>query len=92
MTEQHWGPTISGDIVVIGGGSAGIGLLASLLKRDPHLNITLIEPNDYHCYQPAWTLVGGGAYDLRQDPPAPGRCAAQWRELGAGRCQRSAAR
>lgn len=66
MTEQHWGPTISGDIVVIGGGSAGIGLLASLLKRDPHLNITLIEPNDYHCYQPAWTLVGGGAYDLQK--------------------------
>ncbi len=64
MTDQHWGPTISGDIVVIGGGSAGIGLLASLLKRDPQLNITLIEPNDYHCYQPAWTLVGGGAYDL----------------------------
>lgn len=66
MTEQHWGPTISGDIVVIGGGSAGIGLLASLLKRDPHLNITLIEPSDYHCYQPAWTLVGGGAYDLHK--------------------------
>ncbi|MCF5144625.1 pyridine nucleotide-disulfide oxidoreductase [Pseudomonas sp. PA-6-1D] len=66
MTEQHWGPTISGDIVVIGGGSAGIGLLASLLKRDPQLNITLIEPNDYHCYQPAWTLVGGGAYDLKK--------------------------
>jgi len=66
MTEQHWGPTISGDIVVIGGGSAGIGLLASLLKRDPQLNITLIEPNDYHCYQPAWTLVGGGAYYLQK--------------------------
>ncbi|WP_256666392.1 MULTISPECIES: hypothetical protein [unclassified Pseudomonas] len=32
MNDQHWGPTISGDIVVIGGGSAGIGLLASLLK------------------------------------------------------------
>ncbi|NWF08182.1 NAD(P)/FAD-dependent oxidoreductase [Pseudomonas salomonii] len=66
MTEQHCGRTISGDIVVIGGGSAGIGLLASLLKRDPQLNITLIEPNDYHCYQPAWTLVGGGAYDLKK--------------------------
>lgn len=66
MTDQHWGPTISGDIVVIGGGSAGIGLLASLLKRDPHLNITLIEPNDHHSYQPAWTLVGGGAYDVKK--------------------------
>ncbi|MFL1389728.1 FAD-dependent oxidoreductase [Pseudomonas tritici] len=66
MTEQHWGPTISGDIVVIGGGSAGIGLVASLLKRDPQLNITLIEPSEYHCYQPAWTLVGGGAYDVKK--------------------------
>ncbi|QHF45717.1 pyridine nucleotide-disulfide oxidoreductase [Pseudomonas sp. S35] len=66
MTDQHWGETISGDIVVIGGGSAGIGLLASLLKRDPELNITLIEPSDYHSYQPAWTLVGGGAYDLEK--------------------------
>jgi len=66
MTDQHWGPTISGDIVVIGGGSAGIGLLASLLKRNPHLNIILIEPSDHHCYQPAWTLVGGGAYDLKK--------------------------
>lgn len=66
MTEQHWGPTISGDIVVIGGGSAGIGLAASLLKRDPLLNITLIEPSEYHCYQPAWTLVGGGAYDVKK--------------------------
>ncbi|MFO2462853.1 NAD(P)/FAD-dependent oxidoreductase [Pseudomonas sp. 15FMM2] len=66
MNDQHCGATISGDIVVIGGGSAGIGLLASLLKRDPHLNITLIEPNDEHYYQPAWTLVGGGAYDVRK--------------------------
>ncbi|NWA85817.1 FAD/NAD(P)-binding oxidoreductase [Pseudomonas sp. D2002] len=66
MNDQHCGPTISGDIVVIGGGSAGIGLLASLLKRDPHLNITLIEPSEYHCYQPAWTLVGGGAYDVKK--------------------------
>ncbi|TVT89343.1 FAD/NAD(P)-binding oxidoreductase [Pseudomonas sp. RGB] len=66
MNDQHCGPTISGDIVVIGGGSAGIGLLASLLKRDPHLNITLIEPSEFHCYQPAWTLVGGGAYDVKK--------------------------
>ncbi|WP_458722779.1 NAD(P)/FAD-dependent oxidoreductase [Pseudomonas brenneri] len=66
MNEQHCGPTISGDIVVIGGGSAGIGLLASLLKRDPQLNIILIEPSTEHYYQPAWTLVGGGAHDIRK--------------------------
>ncbi|QHG24558.1 FAD/NAD(P)-binding oxidoreductase [Pseudomonas sp. DTU12.1] len=66
MNDQHWGPTISGDIVVIGGGSAGIGLLASLLKRDPQLNLILIEPSADHYYQPAWTLVGGGAHDIRK--------------------------
>ena len=66
MNDQHSGPTISGDIVVIGGGSAGIGLLASLLKRDPQLNLILIEPSTDHYYQPAWTLVGGGAHDIRK--------------------------
>ena len=64
MNDQHWGPSISADIVVIGGGTAGIGLVASLLKRSPHLNITVIEPDSRHYYQPAWTLVGGGAYNV----------------------------
>jgi sulfide:quinone oxidoreductase len=59
-------PDITADVVVIGGGSAGIGIVASLLKRMPDLQITLIEPNDKHYYQPAWTLVGGGAYDVRK--------------------------
>jgi len=57
---------ITADILVIGAGSAGIGVTASLLKRAPDLRITLIEPNDQHYYQPAWTLVGGGAYDVRK--------------------------
>ncbi|MDM8194051.1 NAD(P)/FAD-dependent oxidoreductase [Pseudomonas koreensis] len=65
MNDQHWGPSISADIVVIGGGTAGIAFVASLLKRDPHLNITVIEPSSEHYYQPAWTLVGGGAFDVK---------------------------
>ncbi|MBC3777675.1 FAD/NAD(P)-binding oxidoreductase [Pseudomonas sp. SWRI99] len=65
MNDQHWGPSISADIVVIGGGTAGIGFVASLLKRDPHLNVTVIEPSSQHFYQPAWTLVGGGAFDVK---------------------------
>lgn len=52
------------DVVVIGGGSAGIGITASLLKRRSSLRIAIIEPSDKHYYQPAWTLVGGGAYDI----------------------------
>ncbi|WP_460357535.1 MULTISPECIES: NAD(P)/FAD-dependent oxidoreductase [unclassified Pseudomonas] len=65
MNDQHWGPSISADIVVIGGGTAGIGFVASLLKRDPTLKVTVIEPSAQHYYQPAWTLVGGGAYDVK---------------------------
>ena len=52
------------DVLVIGGGSAGIGVTASLLRRRPSLRIAIVEPNDKHYYQPAWTLVGGGAYDV----------------------------
>ncbi|MFJ2464466.1 FAD-dependent oxidoreductase [Pseudomonas sp. NPDC087615] len=65
MNDQHGGPSISADIVVIGGGTAGIAFVASLLKRDPHLNVTVIEPSAQHYYQPAWTLVGAGAYDVK---------------------------
>ena len=65
MNDQHWGPSISADTVVIGGGTAGIGFVASLLKRDPQLKVTVIEPSSQHYYQPAWTLVGGGAFDVK---------------------------
>lgn len=57
----QWGD--SHDIVIVGGGSAGIGLAASLLKRQSNLQIAIIEPNDKHYYQPAWTLVGAGEFD-----------------------------
>src|SRR5690606_13856197 len=55
-----WGNAF--DIVIVGGGSAGMGVTASLLRRRSSLRIAIIEPNDKHYYQPAWTLVGGGAY------------------------------
>lgn len=50
-------------ILVIGGGTAGIMTAAQLMKNDPGLDIGLIEPSDTHYYQPAWTLVGAGTYD-----------------------------
>lgn len=52
------------DVVVIGGGSAGIAVCAGLLKRDPSLRIGVVEPSTEHYYQPAWTLVGAGTYDV----------------------------
>ena len=59
----NWGDTQ--DIVIVGGGSAGIGLAASLKKRQPNLQIAIIEPKDKHYYQPSWTLVGAGEFELQ---------------------------
>jgi len=61
------------DVVVIGGGTAGIGVTASLLRRRPSLRIAIVEPNDKHYYQPAWTLVGGGAFDVAKTVQAMSR-------------------
>lgn len=51
-------------ILVIGGGNAGISVAAQLLIKDPNLDIAIIEPSEKHYYQPAWTLVGGGEFDV----------------------------
>ncbi|RMJ06313.1 Sulfide dehydrogenase [flavocytochrome c] flavoprotein chain precursor [Marinobacter litoralis] len=51
-------------IVVVGAGAAGTSVAASLLRQNPQLEVAIIEPNDIHYYQPAFTLVGGGAYAL----------------------------
>lgn len=53
------------NIVIIGGGSAGIGC-AALLRNDKVENITIIEPNNNHYYQPLWTLVGMGTKDVKE--------------------------
>lgn len=52
------------DVVIVGGGSAGISVASSILKRRSDLNVAIIEPGDAHYYQPAWTLVGGGTFDI----------------------------
>ena len=51
-------------VLIIGGGTAGIMTAAQLLKQNKSLHIGLIEPADTHYYQPAWTLVGAGTYDF----------------------------
>lgn len=49
-------------IVVVGGGTAGITVSARLLRSSPNLDVTIIEPNEDHYYQPMWTLVGAGIF------------------------------
>jgi sulfide:quinone oxidoreductase len=50
------------DVVIVGGGAAGIAVASSLLARSPGLDIAIIDPADVHYYQPGWTLVGAGIF------------------------------
>ena len=54
------------DVVVVGGGSAGIAVASSLLKRRPQLDIVVVEPRYKHFYQPGFTMVGGGVFSPTQ--------------------------
>lgn len=52
-------------ILIVGGGTAGITVAASLRNRArAALDIAIVEPSETHYYQPSFTLVGAGAYDM----------------------------
>jgi sulfide:quinone oxidoreductase len=53
-------------IVIVGGGNAGISVAAQLLLKNAKLDIAIIDPADKHYYQPAWTLVGSGVFDIQK--------------------------
>lgn len=53
-------------IIIIGGGNGGISVAAKLLRKNSKLDIAIIEPSGKHYYQPAWTLVGGGTFDINK--------------------------
>ncbi len=64
----------SHQIVIVGGGAGGLSVASALLKQQPELDIAIIEPSESHYYQPAWTLVGGGAYDIKATQRAEADC------------------
>ncbi|BDX35077.1 filamentous hemagglutinin [Mycobacterium antarcticum] len=47
------------DVLVIGGGNAGISAAARLLRKGIH-NVAVIEPQTIHTYRPLLSYVGGG--------------------------------
>lgn len=53
-------PSSHHEVLVVGGGSAGISVAARLLQADHPPAVTILDPADSHYYQPLWTLVGGG--------------------------------
>ena len=54
------------DVVIIGGGAAGIAAASSIIGRKAKLNIAVVEPAEYHYYQPGWTFVGRGIFSAEQ--------------------------
>jgi sulfide:quinone oxidoreductase len=53
---------VKAKIVIVGGGSAGITMAAYLSDKLRHDDITIIEPNEIHHYQPGYTLIASGVF------------------------------
>jgi len=47
-------------IVIAGGGSAGLAVAATLLRQQPDLDVAIIDPAEYHYYQPGFSMLAGG--------------------------------
>ncbi len=61
MNERHH------QVVVVGGGTAGITVGAQLTKGWLNkLDVAIIDPTEKHYYQPLWTLVGGGVLNKQK--------------------------
>ena len=54
------------NIVIVGGGNAGLSVASQLLLKNKNLHISIIDPATKHYYQPAWTLVGAGIFDIHE--------------------------
>ena len=59
-TKNHY------QILIIGGGTAGITVAAQLRRKLKTYDLAIIEPSTKHYYQPLWTLVGAGVFPKEQ--------------------------
>jgi sulfide:quinone oxidoreductase len=72
-------------VVIVGGGAGGTSVAARLKRMSPALDIAVVEPSEFHYYQPAWTLVGGGQYDIAKTRRSMRECMPDGIELIPGR-------
>jgi sulfide:quinone oxidoreductase len=59
MSQHH-------TLLIVGGGAAGVSVANNMRRQNAAIDIALIEPSEKHYYQPGFTIVGGGAYTLKQ--------------------------
>jgi len=53
-------------VLIIGGGAAGVSVANNMRRQDAKIDIAIVEPSEVHYYQPGFTIVGGGAYTLKE--------------------------
>lgn len=49
-------------VLVVGAGAAGLNVAGRLRRLSPGLEVTVLDPAEFHYYQPLWTFVGAGVY------------------------------
>jgi sulfide:quinone oxidoreductase len=60
MSEQHF------QVLIVGGGAAGVSVANNMRRQNSKIKIGLIEPSEKHYYQPGFTIIGGGAYTMKE--------------------------
>jgi len=60
MTTQHH------TLLIVGGGAAGVSVANNMRRVNANIDIALIEPSEKHYYQPGFTIIGGGAYTMKE--------------------------
>ncbi|NOT12835.1 MAG: NAD(P)/FAD-dependent oxidoreductase [Methylococcaceae bacterium] len=53
-------------LLIVGGGAAGVSVANNMRRQNASIDIAIIEPSEKHYYQPGFTIVGGGAYTLKE--------------------------
>jgi len=57
-------------ILILGGGTAGITVAAQLWRKLKDYDLAIVEPSTKHYYQPLWTLVSAGVFPKEQSERA----------------------
>jgi sulfide:quinone oxidoreductase len=59
MSQHH-------TVLIIGGGASGVSVANTMRRQNKKVDIAIVEPSEKHYYQPGFTIIGGGAYTMKQ--------------------------